>query len=70
MKVIVDNDTLLFDMTSSKLSNGMMIPKDSVEVRYIEDDGDTLRALEVSVIPRPGKVVNLDSMKHNKLITR
>lgn len=72
MKVLVNgDDTLIFNMRTTGYANELMFPKDSVIVMYIDDlNGDTLRATEVSVIPKPGRVVSLDSMKHNKLITR
>lgn len=72
MKVLVDDeDTLIFNMYTAKYENELMVPKDSVVVKYANDlHGDTLRAVEISVIPQKGTVVNLDSMKHNKLITR
>lgn len=73
MKVLVDDDdTLIFNMHTTKYANELMLPDDSVIVKYADDGnhGDTLRSLEVRVIPKPGHVVSLDSMKHNKLITR
>lgn len=71
MKVLVDDDTLVFNMRTAILDNEMVTSHDSVHVNYLNDGhGDTLRALDVRVIPQPGKIVSLDSMKHNKLITR
>lgn len=72
MKVVVDDgDTLIFNMHTAKYDNELMVPDDSVVVNYVDDGhSDTLRALDVTVIPRKGTVVNLDSMRHNKLITR
>lgn len=57
-------DTLLFSLNDARLQNGLMMPKDSVIVDYINGRNDTLRALVVTVIPnvQPSLPVQIDTL--------
>lgn len=70
MRVVSDGDTLLFSLKDAEYNDGIMVIQDSVTVSYIKGDGDTLRALLVSVKPQPAHVVDLDSLKKAPLKTR
>jgi len=44
-------DSLVFNLDNARFQNGVMLPKDSVIVDYIEHH-DTLKALVVTVLPK------------------
>lgn len=69
-KVVVDDDTLLFKMADARFVNGMFIKDDSVQIDYIEGQGDTLRALVISVLPRAVKYIDLNGSPSDTLVTR
>ena len=52
-RILVDGDTLVFDMQDARIVGAMFVNGDSVKVNYIEGNGDTLRAFVVSVIAKP-----------------
>jgi len=52
-RILVDGDTLVFDMQDARIVGAMFVNGDSVKLNYIEGNGDTLRAFVVSVIAKP-----------------
>ena len=52
-RILVDGDTLLFDMQEARIVGNLFVMGDSVKVNYIEGNGDTLRAFVVAVIAKP-----------------
>lgn len=69
-KVVVDGDTLLFKMADARFVNGMFIKDDSVQIDFIEGQGDTLRALVISVLPRAVQYIDLNGTPSDTLVTR
>lgn len=69
MVVSSGEDSLVFSLMEAKLNNGMVLPKDSVIVDYIDGKNDTARALVVTVLPGAKKQVKLEDNANNKLIT-
>lgn len=65
-RVTVGSDTLLFKLAEARFINGMFIKDDSVQIDYIEGQGDTLRALVIAVLPKPVHYVE----KSDTLVTR
>lgn len=47
-----DGDTMLFNMDDARIQRGMMMPRDSVIVDYMYGQGDTIKALVVTLIPK------------------
>ena len=65
------SDTLLFHAEDARVVNGMFINGDSVTINYIEGEKDTLRAMVISVQPRPVRTIDLNSdEKSDSLLTR
>ena len=62
-------DSIKFSVDQARFNNGVMYLRDSVIVDYIDGKNDTARALVVTVLPKNGKVLDLDTMKNNKLKT-
>ena len=52
-RILVDGDTLVFDMQEARIIGNLFVKGDSVKVNYIEGNGDTLRAFVVAVIAKP-----------------
>ena len=52
-RILVDGDTLVFDMQDARIVGNLFVKGDSVKVNYIEGEGDTLRAFVVAVIAKP-----------------
>ena len=51
--------------------NGMFINGDSVNINYIEGEKDTLRAMVITVLPRPIHTIDLNSAEQSDtLLTR
>lgn len=69
-RVVVDSDTLLFKLADARFINGMFIKNDSVQIDFIEGQGDTLRALVITVLPRPVEYINLNGEATDTLVTR
>ena len=54
MRVSVgEGDTLLFKLDKADFNNGMAMQGDSVIVNHLKGNGDTLRAIIVTVLPKP-----------------
>lgn len=65
------SDTLLFHAEVARIVNGMFINGDSVNINYIEGDKDTLRAMVITVLPRPIHTIDLNSAEQSDtLLTR
>ena len=66
------SDTLLFKLADARFVNGMCLNGDSVMINYIEGEGDTLRALVISVLPKPTQYIDLNSQDamSDTLLTR
>ena len=47
-----DGDTMLFSLREALIQRGMMMPHDSVIVDYVYGNGDTIKALVVTLIPK------------------
>ena len=62
-------DSIKFSVDQARFNNGVMYLRDSVIVDYIDGKNDTARALVVTVLPKNGKVLDLDTMKNDKLKT-
>ena len=62
-------DSIKFSVDQARFNNGVMLLRDSVIVDYIDGNNDTARALVVTVLPKNGKVLDLDTMKNHKLKT-
>jgi len=69
-KLAVDGDTLLFKLADARFVNGMFIKDDSVQIDYIEGQGDTLRALVINVLPKAVQYIDLNSAPSDTLVTR
>lgn len=79
--VIIDNDTLrsltvmngedsiVFHLEDARFNNGLMVPRDSVIVDYIDGKNDTARALVVTVLPAAAKPIDLKDNKRKDLLT-
>ena len=68
-RILVDGDTLLFDMSEARIVGNLFVNGDSVKVNYIEGKGDTLRALVVSVIPKDIHFITPSEPSSDTLIT-
>ncbi len=68
-RILVDGDTLLFDMSEARIIGALFVKGDSVKVNYIEGKGDTLRALVVSVIPKDIHFITPSEPSSDTLIT-
>ena len=65
------SDTLLFHAEEARIVNGMFINGDSVNINYIEGEKDTLRAMVITVLPRPIHTIDLNSAEQSDtLLTR
>ena len=62
-------DSIKFNVDQARFNNGVMFLRDSVVVDYIDGNNDTAKALVITVLPKNGKVLNLDTMKNHKLET-
>lgn len=51
-RILVDGDTIVFDMKDVRIVGDMFVAGDSVKVHYIEGYEDTLRAMLVSLVPK------------------
>ena len=69
MRMAVGSDTLLFSMRDCMLNNGIMLRGDSVIVDYIDGRGDSLRALVLTLLPKPAHYVNPADMAGDSLLT-
>ena len=68
-RILVDGDTLLFDMSEARIIGALFVKGDSVKVNYIDGKGDTLRALVVSVIPKDIHFITPSEPSSDTLIT-
>ena len=68
-RILVDGDTLLFDMQDARIVGAMFVNGDSVKLNYIEGNGDTLRAFVVSVIPKDIHFITPSEPSSDTLIT-
>ena len=68
-KVIANGDSLLFNLADTRFVNGMMVHGDSVHINYIEGQGDSLRALLVSVYPKTPHYLDPKAVKNDTLRT-
>ena len=68
-RMTVGSDTLLFSMRDCMLNNGIMLRGDSVIVDYIDGRGDSLRALVLTLLPKPAHYVNPADMAGDSLLT-
>ena len=66
-KVVVDDDTVVFDMSEARYINGLMMAGDSVELDYIETETDTMRAF---VVLRKPRIMPAEPVKDGELLTR
>lgn len=66
MSLNIGKDTMLFSLDDARFQNGLMLPRDSVIVDYIEGY-NVLRALVVTVIPKAKQYDN--HAKSDTLIT-
>lgn len=64
------SDTLLFHAEDARVVNGMFINGDSVNINYIEGEKDTLRAMVISVLPKPIRTIDLNVEQSDTLLTR
>lgn len=65
------SDTLLFHAEDARVVNGMFINGDSVNINYIEGEKDTLRAMVISVLPKPIiRTLDLNDAQSDTLMTR
>ena len=69
-RVVVDADTLLFKLADARFVNGMFIKDDSVQIDYIEGQGDTLRALVITVLSKQVNYIDLNGEASDTLVTR
>lgn len=71
-RVANGSDTALLKLADARFVNGMFIKGDSVQVDYIEGRDDTLRALVISVIPKPVHYIDLNDSaeKSDTIVTR
>lgn len=69
-RVVVDSDTLLFQLADVRLVNGMFLKGDSVSVDYVEDNEDMLHAFVIAVLPKPVQYIDLNDEKSDSLVTR
>lgn len=52
-----DGDTMLFSLKEARVQRGMMIIGDSVIVDYVDGNADSLRALVVTTISKPARII-------------
>ena len=70
-RVVVESDTLFFQLGDVRLVNGMFLKGDSVSIDYIEGRDDTLRAFVIAVLPKPVQYIDLNNAeKSDTLVTR
>ena len=70
-RVASGTDTCLFKLADARFVNGIFIYGDSVHIDYIEGRDDTLRALVISVLPKPVHYIDLNDSaeKSDTLVT-
>lgn len=64
-----EEDSIIFHLEDAQFTNGMMMPRDSVIVDYIDGKNDTARALVVTVLPAAAKYVDPTQNANKELIT-
>ena len=52
-----DGDTMLFSLKEARIQRGMMMIGDSVIVDYIDGKDDSLRALVVTTLSKPTRII-------------
>ena len=55
MVLSVDGQDLIVKLTDTRIQNGIALQGDSVILDYIDGRNDTLRALVVTLLPRPAQ---------------
>ena len=69
MKVKTLDGELVFNLKDVHFNEGIMMKDDSVIVNYIRGRHDTLRALVVTVLPKPAHYINLEKDTTKELLT-
>lgn len=69
LTISMGEDTMVFNLDEVRYNNGVMLPKDSVIVDYIDGKNDTARAFYVTVLPKKAVTINPEDNKNKELIT-
>lgn len=69
MKVRSDEETLVFKLDDARFNMGVMLEGDSVLVNYVKGHGDSLRALIVTVLPRPTRYLEDEIDPSKEILT-
>lgn len=69
LTITTREDSIVFNLDEVRYNNGVMLPKDSVIVDYIDGKNDTARAFYVTVLPKKPVTINPEDNKNKKLIT-
>lgn len=61
---VTEKDSIVFNMDDARMQSGMVMPRDSVLVDYVEGDDGVFRAYVVTLLPKPMKpsVLNHDTL--------
>lgn len=71
MKTMIGDYEITFDMSKARLTNGAVMPGDSVRINYIGDLKERkAKALIVYLIPKPGNVVDAVYDPNKELLTK
>ena len=69
MKVQTADGELVFNLKDVRLNEGIMMKNDSVIVNYIRGRHDTLKALVVTVLPKPAHYIDIKKDTTKELLT-
>lgn len=69
LTITMGEDSMVFNLDEVRYNNGVMLPKDSVIVDYIDGKNDTARAFYVTVLPKKPVTINPEDNKNKELIT-
>lgn len=69
LTISMGEDTMVFNLDEVRYNNGVMLPKDSVIVDYMDGKNDTARAFYVTVLPKKAVTINPEDNKNKELIT-
>lgn len=69
MNILTTEGEKIFDLKDARLNEGVMIKDDSVIVNYIRGHHDTLRALVVTVLPKPAHYIDISKDTTKELLT-